>query len=497
MSKYFVQYICIFLAILFIGCSSRSENSDADKIRLKAIERLQQGKTYLFLEGLDDAIQYYTAKADTTHLLEMYQLASIQMKWKSQQDSAAMYLINASNFATPSTSPSVSDIYLDLSDLYSHPILNKDYAKAIRYAHKAIQTDKSGTNKPRALHDIGIYYAFLSENDSAVAYLDKAIAHTPTNSPYYTTFALNYANLPVTDFNRSIKYLDNIASESLGKLITKGFLYLNNNRIDSATVYMHQSQGLYNSNPEKYSINTYNSLRMLSNCISYAKTGRVFPGEGTEINDSISERITLNKKTEAEAAERNAALEIKLLESKSRTQNVWIVALAVMLVAGALFALIFWNSKRKYIRLRKEFEQLRRKQIAIEADEERADDEVPFEIIMKRADICINRFRETGAPNFIQKGELAYNEHKSYLPIKDRAAIRQSLLECFADFIVDMRVDAGKMTMDDIVTALLSMMRAPNSAIAACLGVSDSAVRTRKTRLKSRMSPRMAQFVFG
>lgn len=497
MSKHLVRYICIFLAMLFIGCSSQSGDDDADKIRLTAIERLQQGKTYLFLEGLDDAIQYYTAKADTTHLLEMYQLASIQMKWKSQQDSAAMYLIDASNFATPTTSPSVSDICLDLSDLYSHPILNKDYAKAIEYAHKAIQSDKSGANKSRALHDIGIYYAFLSENDSAVAYLDKAIAHTPTNSPYYTTFALNYANLPVSDFNRSIKYLDNIDSESLGKLITKGFLYLNQNRIDSATLYLRQSNNLYNSNPEKYSINTYNSLRMLSNCIGYAKSGKVFPGKGTEINDSISERISLNKKIESETAEKNAALEVKLLESKSQTKNVWIVALTLMLVAGGLFAWIFWNSKKKYIHLQKEIELLRRKQIAIEADEERPDDEVPFEIIMKRADICISRFRATGTLNLIQKGELAYDDNKSYLPLKDRSVIRQSLLECFADFIIDMRIDSGKMTMDDIVTALLSVMRTPNSAIAACLGVSDSAVRTRKTRLKSRMSFRMAQFVFG
>lgn len=497
MPKHLVRYICIFLSIFITGCSSRSEDSDADNVRQNAIERLQQGKTYLFQEGLDDAILYYMAKADTTHLLEAYQLASIQMKWKTRQDSAAMYLIEALNFATSTTSPSVSDIYLNLSDIYSHPILNKDYAKAIRYAHKAIQTDKSEANKSRALHDIGIYYAFLSENDSAVAYLDKAIAQTPTYSPYYVTFALNYANLPVSDFNRSIKYLDNIDSESLGKLITKGFLYLNNNCIDSATVYLHQSQGLYNSNPKKYSINTYNSLRMLSNCISYAKNGKVFPGEGTEINDSISERITLNKKIEAEAAERNAALEIKLLESKSRTQNVWIVALAVMLVAGALFALIFWNNKRKYIRLSKEFDRLRQNQIMMEAEDDGAENGELNDIIKKRAEMCIDRFRESGVSELIQKGETAYNDSNAYLTIKERTVVRQALLESFADFIIDLKMDAGKLTMDDIVTALLSVMRTPNAAIAACLGATAGAVRTRKARLRNRFSPQMSDFIFA
>ena len=59
------------------------------------------------------------------------------------------------------------------------------------------------------------------------------------------------------------------------------------------------------------------------------------------------------------------------------------------------------------------------------------------------------------------------------------------------------KMDAGKLSMDDILTSLLSVMHASNAAIAACLGVSAGAVRSRKTRLKGKLSDEMYKFVFG
>lgn len=497
MTKYSSVLMCIAIIINIIGCSSNDKDFNADKVRTTAIDRLKQGKTYLLLDGIDDANDYYSEADDTIRLLEMYQLASIKMRWKGEQDSAAMYLHKAADLTSSQTTPSTCDVYLDLAEIYSHPLLKKDYIKAIEYAHMAYVADVQGKYKSRILHDIGIYYAFLNENDSAIAYFDKTISLTPTNSPYYTTFALNYSNLPIADFHKSINYLDRIQGVSLGKLITKGFLYLNHGQADSAYTYLERSKELYDSAPENYSINTYNSLRMLSNCVSYAMTGKVYPGEGTEINDSISERIILNKKVDAETAEHNAMLEIELLASRSRAQIIWIVALFLILLSSVTFALIFWNNKRKYIRLHKEFDSLRHAQILIEADENGIEETKSFDIIKKRAEICINRFREIGPFDLIQKGEIAYNNDNSYLSIKERSIIRQSLLECFADFIIDLKMDAGRMAMDDIITTLLCVLNASNASIAACLGVSAGAVRTRKTRLKAKLSDKMAEFVFG
>lgn len=470
---------------------------DADEVRTTALNRLNKGKTYLLLRGIDDAAAHYSQESDTIHLLEMYQLTSIKMLWKGQQDSAAVYLHKAADLSTSRTSPSTCDVYLDLAELYSHPLLKKDYKKAIEYSHRAYRADSLGENRSRLLHDIGIYYAFMNENDSALAYIDKAIEYTPANSPYYPTFALNYSNLSTADFHKSIKYLDRIEGAHLGKLITKGFLYLNHGQTDSAYTYLERAKERYDSAPENYSINTYNSLRMLSNCVSYALTGKVYPGDGTEINDSISARIALDRKIETEIAENNASLEIELLASETRAQRAWIIVLVVILVAAVVSGLIFWRGKSKYIRLHKEYDLLRQKQILIEADENAYEKSGSFEIIVKRAEISVSRFRETGIFDLIQRGEIAYNDSETYLLVKDRAKVRQTLLDCFADFIVDIKMDAGKLSMDDILTSLLSVMHVSNTAIAACLGVSVGAVRSRKTRLKDKLSDEMTKFIFG
>lgn len=497
MPKYIISVLYITLTVFFSACNYDSRDFDADKVRTTALNRLHQGKTYLLLEGIDDAIAHYSQAGDTIHLLEMYQLASIKMRWKGQQDSAAEYLHKAVDLTSSQTTPSTCDIYLELAGVYSHPLLKKDYKKAIKYARQAFEADLSGENRSRILHDIGIYYAFMNENDSAIAYFDKAINLTPDNSPHYTTFTLNYSNLPIADFHKSINYLDRIDGVSLGMLITKGYLYLNHGQTDSAYIYLERSKELYDSAPENYSINTYNSLRMLSNCVSYAMTGNVYPGEGTEINDSISARIALDRKIETETAENNANLEMELLASETRAQRAWIIALAIILAAVVVSGLIFLRGKSKYIRLHKELDLLRQKQILIEADDIASGNSGSFEVIVKRAEISVNRFRETGIFDLIQRGEIAYNDSETYLSVKDRAKVRQALLDCFADFIVDIKMDAGKLSLDDILTSLLSVMHASNAAIAACLGVSAGAVRSRKTRLKGKLSDEMVKFVFG
>lgn len=495
--KFLIQALSFTLVVFIAGCDSDDRAFKAEDVRTTALNSLDQGKTYLLLRGIDDAAAHYSQEGDTIHLLEMYQLASIKMLWKGQQDSAAVYLHKAADLSTSRTSPSTCDVYLDLAELYSHPLLKKDYKKAIEYSHRAYRADSLEENRSRLLHDIGIYYAFMNENDSAIVYLDKAVNLTPANSPYYSTFALNYSNLSTADFHKSIKYLDRIEGAHLGKLITKGFLYLNHGQTDSANTYLERAKERYDSAPENYSINTYNSLRMLSNCVSYALTGKVYPGDGTEINDSISARIALDRKIETEIAENNASLEIELLASETRAQRAWIIVLVVILVAAVVSGLIFWRSKSKYIRLHKEFDLLRQKQILIEADENAYENSSSFEIIVKRAEISVSRFRGTGIFDLIQRGEIAYNDSETYLSVKDRAKVRQTLLDCFADFIVDIKMDAGKLSIDDILTSLLSVMHVSNTAIAACLGVSVGAVRSRKTRLKGKLSDEMAKFIFG
>ena len=201
------------------------------------------------------------------------------------------------------------------------------------------------------------------------------------------------------------------------------------------------------------------------------------------------------QRLEAEKTEYNATLRIELLESQSTRQKILISGLVVLIIASIAFGMIFWANKRRHIKLQEELDSMRVKQILAESAEIAQQD--PFDFIRQRANLCIDRFRKTGLSNMIQKGEIAYANDNSFLPLKERNALQQTLLECFSDFIIDLKIDAGKLSLDDIITCVLSLLHMPNSAIAACTGTSDGAIRTRKTRLKSKLSPEMSSLLFN
>lgn len=484
----------IALSIAFTSCNSRNDDSEYDQLRQHCISRLQQGKTYLLENNFDEAISHYAAKGDTASLLEMYQLAYIRMRWRNEQDSAVIYLTDALNYATAHTSPTTTEIYINLANLYADPLLSKDYKKAIFYSHKALASAPDSTYMGRALHDIGLFHAFLNKNDSANCYFEKALAITSPDYPDFSTFALNYAGNNPTDHSRMLYYLSQIKDPHLGKLITLGFHYLNTNQLDKAKEYLSRANELYARNPEYYSINTYNSLLQFTECVNYAINGKVSPAEGSLRNDSINQRLALVQRLEAEKTEYNVNLRIELLESQSTRQKILISGLVVLIIASIAFGMIFWANKRRYIKLQEELDSMRVKQILAESEEIVQQD--PFEFIRQRANLCIDRFRKTGLSNMIQKGEIAYTNDNSFLPLKERNALQQALLECFSDFIIDLKIDAGKLSMDDIITCVMSLMRMPNAAISACTGTSDGAIRIRKTRLKSKLSPEMSSLIF-
>ena len=65
--------------------------------------------------------------------------------------------------------------------------------------------------------------------------------------------------------------------------------------------------------------------------------------------------------------------------------------------------------------------------------------------------------------------------------------MKKILRGCFGDFIVDLKMTGVKLNMEDIVTCLMSCLRESNATVAACLGATETAVRTRKSRLRAKL----------
>ncbi|MDE6791949.1 MAG: hypothetical protein K2J48_02535 [Muribaculaceae bacterium] len=478
------------IAILDSVCEELSGGINEKKARanlLIAKAKLKQGKSFLTVENFDEMLGYYEATGDSAALIDAFQLAAKKMVWENKRDSAIYYLRRAIDLSSDSSTPSRSNIYIELSNLYATPSLDKDYRKAIEYAKEAFFTASTTEDKARSLHDIGVFYSFANQNDSAILYMERALSEVDPSMGPYTQMALNYANTPKADFKKSIRYLNNIKGESLGKLITLGFLYLNESQLDSSQHYYMESKILYNENPAKYSINTYNNLRLLEQSLVLTKTGVAMPYEGTMTNDSISEVSSFQNMIAEERRTYNNKLQLNLMRQKFHRRSAWIVGLSTLLTIICIFGGYVWHSKRKYMLLKKKLEEVKIEQIVSEANPDNSEEETTIRLIRQRMEICIEQFRTLKLQAALDRIEMEYRADGSYPSIKNREHIQKRLIGCFADFIVDLKMTGIKLSMEDIITCILSSLRASNATIAGCLGVTDSAVRTRKSRLRTKL----------
>ena len=440
-------------------------------------------------------MRYLEAVSDTLGLIDIYQLAAIKKRWLRQQDSAAYYLSKAIDIAPDSSYRLKSNLYTKLSNLYAFPTLPKDYETAVKYAKHALSYSKSSEDKARTLHDIGLFYSYQNKNDSAIIYMEKAFKETSPDDPDYDQYILNYASIPNADTQLCVYFLNRIKGKHLGKLITLGFLYLNDSRLDSATYYLDESKKLYERNPSSYSMNTFNNLSLLEQSVGLLKRGIVNWERGSVTNDSISLINDTQRKISNEQHDYNHWLQVQLLESKAKKRLIWTISLGVLMLMTVGFGFYIWYSKRKFLKLKRELESVKIEQIVAEAEEDEAEKETSINLIRKRLELCIEQFRISKLQPEIDNMELQYRSSGSFPTIKSREAFQKGLISCFADFIVDLKMTGAKLTVDDIVTCIMSRLKESNTAIVACLGTTETAIRTRKTRLRAKLPPKILEML--
>lgn len=229
--------------------------------------------------------------------------------------------------------------------------------------------------------------------------------------------------------------------------------------------------------------------------MNYGYSRPIRPSEGVTTNDSISEKINLDHRLSDENIEANVKLQTELLEHKIERQQAWMVFLAIVifLVLGLLVTYYRWH--KKYKDLQQKIDRERVSQIVLEASNDSVDEDTMRTIISNRIQLCTERFRNTGYYNRLQKLSIDKNDD-AFLPLKQRADIQEKVLECFSDFVIDLKNNGAKLNLEDITFCLFSLLAFDNRTISKCMGVSEGALRTRKTRLKGKLSPLMFQTVF-
>ncbi len=485
--------------------SSLNQAEQARCGKLMAMANLYQKNSFALNTLLDVSVRYYLSINDTANLSECYQLAAFRSRWRGNRDSAVIYTNKAIDLIPCKKSDALANLYLRISGYYSEPIAKKDYNKAIQFAQKAADAAETDNISSLAYQNMAVCYSFVGKRDSSLVYSYKSIEtalsskEKPADFPTYVT---NYANLYGADFDLSKKLLESLPQNyNIAKYITLGYMYLNRHNLDSASLYLNKASTIYRQNSNNLSINTGNNLSTLKTCLDYALHRPVSSSLNVTANDSINRISQTQQALNEEITKNNVLLNKHLLLLQIGRQRLIIVLICILSATVITFFIYDKKRKQKYIKLQKQLNDSRVQQILKEA--EQGDNTISTSnkehlvILQNRVAICIESFKHTEWMKRIQVMEIQSSTHSQYLSIADRQKLNTALLESFTEFVIDLKSYGTNLTIDDIILCLLSLLNIRNSTISLCTANTESAIRTRKSRLKGKIPPKIFEFIFN
>jgi hypothetical protein len=177
-----------------------------------------------------------------------------------------------------------------------------------------------------------------------------------------------------------------------------------------------------------------------------------------------------------------------------------IVVVTIALLLVALFAAIDSRRKASYIRLQKQLAQNRAEMLALtsmsddaDSDSSEPNPERLMALRRQRIDYCREVFAHTP-----WRTRISRLEHSSdTLTLKERTELQQVLIDSFADVMIDFRTQCPALTTSDLHLVILTLLGCSIRTASLCTAISENALRSRKTRMKAKMTEELYQFVFA
>ena len=279
----------------------------------------------------------------------------------------------------------------------------------------------------------------------------------------------------------------------------KGDAFLALGQTDSARHYLGLS--LIPGRDVYADCNTYYKLMELDLAEGRTDSVPAYLARHTVLLDSIA-RMQSRAEVERVRGEHQIAMHDRMLRHRHTRfmllGSIVVVTLALLLVV--LFAAIDNRRKARYIRLQKQLAQNRAEMLALTAmtdDADSASSEPDPERLLtlrrQRIDYCREVFAHTP-----WRTRISQLEHSSEaLTLKERTELQQVLIDSFADVMIDFRTQCPALTTSDLHLVILTLLGCSIRTASLCTAISENALRSRKTRMKAKMTEELYQFVFG
>ena len=306
-------------------------------------------------------------------------------------------------------------------------------------------------------------------------------------------------------YDEAMEYVDrHIASEPdehrLGPdYSVKGDIFLALGQTDSARHYFLRS--LIPSRDVYADCNTYYKLIEIDLAAGITDSIASYVAHHTLLLDSIA-RMQSRAEVERVRGEHQIAMHDRAMRHRHARfvliGTIVVVTIALLLVA--LFAIIDNRRKASYIRLQKQLAQNRAEMLALtsmsddaDSDSSEPNPERLMALRRQRIDYCREVFAH---PPWHTR--ICQLEHSSEaLTLKERTELQQVLIDSFADVMIDFRTQCPALTTSDLHLVILTLLGCSIRTASLCTAISENALRSRKTRMKAKMTEELYQFVFA
>ena len=358
-------------------------------------------------------------------------------------------------------------------------------------------------------YQIAVTYLYMEQWAEAERRLLALLHNTGTPSHIAGNAAFQLAKIAcyhTEEYDAAMEYIDrHIASESDERRLgpdysVKGDIFLALGHTDSARHYFLRS--LLPGRDVYTDCNTYYKLMEMDLAEGRTDSVSSYLARHTELLDSIA-RMQSRAEVERIHADHAIRLHDRALRQR-HTRFVVICLIGIVILALALLALFTAIDNRRkaaYIRLQKQLAQNRAEMLALtsmpddsEAPLMQPDHERLFALRRQRVEYCREVFAHT--PWRTRISHIETNTEAEALTLKERGELQQVLIDSFADAMIDLRSECPTLTATDLHLIILTLLGCSIRTVSLCTANSETALRSRKTRMKAKMPEELYRFVF-
>lgn len=395
-------------------------------------------------------------------------------------------------------------IYDNLAECYLDEDLYDVAMEVYKKAYEILKNDKGQAHYP--LRGMGNVYLLQSQLDSALCYYQKAVecilAVQDSSSLLilYNDLASVYEQKKeyVRADEYASKVLSMIQSDELSHVYQqKGAIMLGMNQLDSARYYFDLKkdvQDIY-GRAARYS-GLYKVEKREGNWEAAAQYADAY----LVLYDSI-QILSQSRKLDRLINNYQFAEQKKMIIRRGKyiVGSFVVLFIALGITGGFLLIWIDRNRKKHYIALQQELVQNRLDTMLLK-EEEKSDSEEDrinklTELREQQLQICLSMFQATEAYKKLQIMEKA----KPQQLIKMRAykiEINVTIRKTFIDVISNLQECFPALTSDDLFYCVLSLINCSRSVILELMDVTSDALKSRKSRIKNKMSAELFNSVF-